>query len=471
MHRTVIRNATVVTMDPSIGTLDCADLLIEDDLIVAIGPELAVTDAESVDAAGMMAIPGMVDTHRHLWHTPFSGMDLGFFGYVVTLLLGARPFFRPRDGYHAVYGGALECLDAGVTTVVAFHDMITTDGHADEAIRGLSDAGLRARFCFGLLGMPDVSKGAATTAEDLIASSDWHLEEARRVRAEVLPSDEALVTMGLAARELEMLPFEATRLELGLARELALPTITLHAGMGAISQGVTWIEQVDRAGMLGPQLLLSHGQGLTDAELDLIAAGGASIAISPESEIAEGTGSITSAALRRGVNISFGVDSTYGIGGDLLRQLQFGIGMARGDNAAVLQEQGVAVADLEPPPGVMLHAATLGGACAVGLQDRIGSLTPGKQADIVLLRTDRIGIRPLTDPEFAVVMLMNAGDVDSVWVAGRRRKRNGVLVDADVAAVNRALDDSREHLDAGLAGIDLAELRRIAAPLLAADES
>jgi 5-methylthioadenosine/S-adenosylhomocysteine deaminase len=466
-NRTLIRNARVVSMDPELGVLDRADLLIEGDRIAAVAPDLPVEDAEPVDASNMIALPGMVDTHRHLWHTPFRGMDLGNVGYMITLMLGARRFYRPEDGYVATYAGALECLDGGVTTVVDFHDLVFADGHADEAVRGLTDARIRSIFCYGMVGLPSVARGADATPDDLIPTSDWHFDDARRLRAEALAADDALVTMGLATRELELLPFEATPREIGFGRELGVRPITTHAGMGALSQGVPWIQQLRDAGLLGPDLLLSHGQSFTDQELVWIAEAGASIAVSPEVEVAEGTGVVTSRALERGAAVSLGADSTYALAGDLFRQMQFAIGLGRADRARESQERGLSMIDLTPTPAEILEAATLGGARAVGLESRIGSLTPGKQADVVLLRADRVGLMPCPDPVLAVVMQMGGGDVDSVWVAGRRRKHNGRLEGVQLDSLRSSLDASREHFDKSLRGVDLDALRKVVEQLVA----
>jgi 5-methylthioadenosine/S-adenosylhomocysteine deaminase len=434
-QRQLIKDACVITVDPVIGTLERGDILIEGDRIAAVAPDLTADDAEVIDGTGMIAIPGLVDSHRHLWMTVQRGFvsDGTWSTYGKEIFLGRRPLYRPEDAYIAAYAGALEALDGGVTTVLDFADGMTSNGQADESVRALDEAGIRAVFCHALDG------------------DDGNRMSATRLRRDRLSDNDGRVTMGVTARSLELLPFEETHRDLGLGRDLGVRTITCHAGMGALSQGVRWVDALHDAGLLGPDLVFSHGQSFDGHELDLLAAAGTTIAISPESEIGQGGDPITWPALEHGVNISLGADSVGSVSGDLFRQMQIALKAGRGTRARALDAQGIAPTEVLIPTAKMLEVATMGGARALGLEDRIGSLTPGKQADIALVRTDRVGLMSGAAPELIVVLQANAGDVASVFVAGRQLKRDGRLLDVDLPAIKVRLEASRRYLDAAFA--------------------
>jgi cytosine/adenosine deaminase-related metal-dependent hydrolase len=233
----------------------------------------------------------------------------------------------------------------------------------------------------------------------------------------------------------------------------------MHAGMGALSQGARWLETLHKNGLLGPDLLFSHGQSFTDRELDLIAEAGASIAISPESEVGQGADPVTWRALEHAVQISLGADSVGSVSGELFRQMQFALKLGRGSRARKLDEQGIAPSEVLLPARTILEVATIGGARAAGLDDFVGSLTPGKRADIVMLRTDRVGLMSAAKPEQIVVLQANAGDVDSVLVDGKVIKRNGKLIGVDIPALSANLQASRDRITEAFADVNLSVIR------------
>jgi 5-methylthioadenosine/S-adenosylhomocysteine deaminase len=466
--RRVIKNACVITMDPSLGTLDRADILVEGEQIRDIAADLAVADCEVIDGSGMIAIPGFVDTHRHPWMTQLRGAaaDWTLFGYTAGVLLGCRSFFRPQDVHIATYAGALEALDAGVTTMVAYSDCTLSPDHADEMIRALEESGTRAIFCYGMLGDGRTEPDGPLDLTGAIPSPEWHFDDVRRVRKSRLSSDDALVTLGLAMNEVEMLPLEFGRREIELGREVGAARISCHVAMGAMSQGVGYVGQLADAGLLGPDLLFAHGNGLSKEELEQIADAGAAIAVTPESELATGCGyPVTGRAMDCGARVSLGVDAVLACRGDLFTQMRLALQTERGLRHHALEQQGLAPREARPSPREMLELATLGGACAAGLDTKVGSLTPGKQADIALLRCDGLSLRPVRDPVNAVVLQANAGDVDTVLVAGRPVKRAGQLVDIDLPAILSSLEDSRTYLETATSELDQGRLRELAASL------
>jgi cytosine/adenosine deaminase-related metal-dependent hydrolase len=313
-----------------------------------------------------------------------------------------------------------------------------------------------------LEGIPNFESVSSPSRKDLSPSSDWHLADAERVRSELLDSDEARITMGITTRDLELLPFEETHRDIGFGRKLGAKRITMHAGVGALSQGARWIEALREADLLGPDLLFSHGQSFTDTELDLIAEACSSISISPESEIGQGADPVTWRALEHAVQISLGADSVGSVSGNLFRQMQFALKLGRGSRARKLDEQGIAPSEVLLPTRTILEVATMGGARAAGLDDMVGSLTPGKRADIVLLRTDRVGMMSGAEPEHIVVLQANAGDVDSVFVDGKVAKRNGKLIGVDLSVLSAKLQASRDYITAAFADSDQSTIREAA---------
>ncbi len=443
----LIRNACVISVDPEIGTKRRADILIEDDRIAAVGSDLGVDDAETIDAGGMIAMPGLVCCHRHLWMTLLRGFisDGTWSSYLVETFWGRRPLYRPEDNHIASYAGALEAIDAGVTTVLDFHDCSVREGLADASLDALEKSGLRAVFAYGLEGPPDF--GGAGSAEAMAPALPWHRDEAKRLRGERLGSDDALVTMGITARNLEFLPFACAKHDLGLARDLGVRTVTTHAGSGALSKGATLVDNLRDHDLLGPDILFSHGQSFTDDELDILAATGVKIVVSVESELGQGADPVTWRALQHGVTVSLGADSVGSLAGDMFRHMQMTLKVGRGSRARLMDQQGIAPTDVALTTRDMLEIATMGGARSLRLEDRIGSLTPGKQADIILLSRKRVGMMSGADPEQIAVLQANGGDVDTVLVAGRVLKRHGVLLEADLDTVACDLEASRAYLD------------------------
>ncbi len=456
--RTHIRDACVISVDPEIGTQARADILIEDDTIAAIGPDLAVDDAKTIDASGMIAMPGLVCCHRHMWMTLLRGFvsDGTWSSYLVETFWGRRPHFQPEDSHIAAYAGALEAIDAGVTTVLDFHDCSVRPDLADASLDALEKSGVRAVFAYGLEGPPDLRHVETGRTEATSPTLPWHREEATALRKGRLASDDGLVTMGITARNLELLPFSCTQEDLGLARDLAVRTITTHAGLGALSQGVPFVESLRTHDLLGPDLLFSHGQSFSDDELDVLAGAGVKIVVSVESELGQGADPVTWRALQHGVTISLGADSVGSLSGDMFRHMQMTLKVGRGSRARLMDAAGQAPADVALTTSKMLEIVTMGGARSLGMEDRIGSLTPGKQADVILLSTDRIGMMSGAAPEQIAVLQANGSDVDTVFVAGRVLKRGGVLTDVDVKTVGCDLAASRERLDRAYGAVDVS---------------
>jgi 5-methylthioadenosine/S-adenosylhomocysteine deaminase len=438
--RLLIQDGHVLTLDPALGDFERADLLIDDGRIAAVEPGLEAGDCEVLDAAGKIVMPGFVDTHRHTWQTALRGIcaDWTLQDYFRGIRLNISTELGPEDIYAGNYVGALEALDAGVTSLLDFSHCNNTPAHADEAIRGLEDAGLRAIFAYGFYPVP--------LAEPFFESHEERIEDARRVRSDRLPSDGGRIQMGIALTELGLVPLDATRREIEAARELDV-LVTAHIGSVADPAWPREIEILHSAGLLDARQVHVHCNACTDRELELIAGCGAAVSVTPETEMQMGMGfPVTGRALASGMRPSLGCDIVSLGSGDLFTQMRMALQMQRAlDNDGDLR-RGELPSELRLTARDALELATINGAAAMGLDSQVGSLTPGKLADVILIRTGGLNFSPLNDAVAAVVLHARAADVDAVLVGGRVLKRDGRLLEADAERAGRLAEQSRDRI-------------------------
>ncbi|VTY40201.1 Hydroxydechloroatrazine ethylaminohydrolase [Xylophilus ampelinus] len=458
-RRTLIRGGHVLTIDPSIPDLPVGDVLIQGNVIQAVGPNLQVADAELVDAKGMVVCPGFVDTHRHTWQTQLRTVasDYTLSDYGLNIRLGYSSFYEPQDAFLGNYAGALEALNAGVTTIVDHCHIINSPEHADEALRGLREAGGRAVWCYGLFPNP---KHHPFRFDDFDPS--WRLDDARRIRKGALASDDGPVYMGLAPAEVEKPAFEAVAEEVRFGREIGAKVISCHVAMGGHSVHVrpSVTTSLGRALLLGPDILLVHGNSLSRHELGMVRDYGAAISATPEIEVQMGMGRpILGAALRAGARIGLGVDIVSNIGGDMFHPMRSALVEERGADNDVLFKNDQIPRRLEFRCRDVVRVATMGGAEAIGLDSKIGSLTPGKKADVICVRRTSFNTMGAWDPEATLVHYATPNDVDSVWVDGRAIKRNGALLGVQQQAIVEQVWASRERLERQYREINIDQLR------------
>jgi cytosine/adenosine deaminase-related metal-dependent hydrolase len=428
----LIRGGTVLSMDPQIRDL-VADVLVVDDRIVAVEPDIDA-DAEVVDASGCIVLPGFVDTHRHTWETALRGcarnsaLDDYF---VVEVLDTFAPRYRPVDVHASNVAGALECLDAGITTLVDWSHINNTPDHPDAAISALRETGIRAQYAYGSanLSLADYwfDSKIAIPATDL-----------RRIRGAYFSSDRGLMTLGMAARGPDFCAEEVVRAEWALARELAIP-ITIHVARGPNANRCGMISVLDDYGLLGEDLTYVHSCHASDAELDRVKETNGRIAIAPQVEVQMGS---ERSPLRRGRQLglrpSLAIDSVT-VPADMFTQMRFAF---RNDRHQAEEGGGQSQGALSARD--ILEAATIDGAYVAGVEDRAGSLTPGKQADIVVIDAHSLSLASV-DPVAAVVLHADVCDVGTVMVAGRFRKRAGKLL-ADVTRARADVEASTDYL-------------------------
>lgn len=437
----ILRDGYVVTLDPTLGELARGDVLVENGRITRVAENIDAPSAEVFDASHMIVMPGFVDTHRHTWQTAIKGMssDWSLPEYLAGVRGRIGPHFTGEDVYAATLLGATEALNAGVTTLLDWAHIMNSPDHADGSVAALREYGGRAVF------------GHSTPNDEQIA--EWyidstlpHPEDIRRLRDEEFPTDDGLVTLMMAARGPQHTTPETSAEDWRTARELGI-RITVHAGEGAWSLRHQPVLRLHEQGVLGPDTTFVHGNQFSDEDLDLIADSGGSMSISPEVEMHMGLGfPITGRALDRGIVSSLSVDVPVTVGGDMFSVMRCALATER----ALVNEESIRrvemVEQLTIQTRDVLRMATIDGARACGLDHRTGSITPGKDADIVLIRRDDINLTPLSQPVPQVVVMCHPGNVDSVMVAGRFVKKEGKMLSVDVSSVAERALASRDSL-------------------------
>lgn len=434
-QRLLFRNGFVVSMDPELGDIAGADVYVEDGKIAQVGIGLEITDAEVVDATGMIVMPGFVDTHRHTWQTPVRGVlpSCTLDHYFEVMLGSVGGHYRPEDVHIGDYAGALEALNAGVTTLLDWSHISNTPDHSDAAIQGLEDAGIRAVYAHG---MP-------TGGEWWSFSELDHPADIRRIRDTYFSSDDGLITLAMAARQPGNSSYDVAKRDWALARELGIP-VSVHVGMRLHNLHYNPVKDMHDLGLMGPDNTYIHCTDLSDQELDWIAETGGTVSIAPYVEMLMGHGRPPiGKLLARGVRSSLSVDVVSSVPGEMFTQMRTALAYDRIQEFTPTPDEAFAPKLTHQD---VLQFATIDGARACHLDDRVGSLAPGKQADIVLLQTRAINTIPVLDPQATIVTFSDTSNVDSVYVAGRAMKKDGKLVDADLDGVYEKLEASRNHI-------------------------
>jgi len=431
--RILLRGGYVLSMDDVLGEFPNGDVLIEDGAIVAVDVRIDVPAAEILDVSGHVVMPGFVDTHRHTWQTPFRGVcaDWTLGDYFRGIRMAISPNCSAEDVYAGNYLGALEALDAGVTTILDFSHCNNTPEHADGALQGLCDAGIRAMFAYGYYPAP--------SAEPVFTEHGERLADARRIREQNLASDYGLVTMGVALTEVGLLPFEQTIAEARSARELAVPSV-LHTGCNWGSLATEGIPELDHHGLLSADQVHVHCNTLDERNFRRLADNGCKVSSSPETEIQMGMGHpVIRRALGLGMRPSLSCDVMSSNSGDMFSQMRLGLQFERCMHNDAFNARNQMPERLDLTVRDALRWGTANGAHAMGLEHRIGSLTPGKQADVIVIGGRRLNMVPMADPVGCLVAQANPANVEHVLVAGRFVKRDGELVGLDLDhAINLA---------------------------------
>ncbi|MBD3009000.1 amidohydrolase family protein [Streptomyces sp. 5-10] len=399
------RNARILTMDPALGDFEDGDLLLDGDRIADVGTGLRAPEhAEVVNARGCIIVPGFVDTHRHMWQGILRGIAPAhtFPQYMDNILGHFGPAMTPGDLYTGNLLSARAALTSGITTIQDISNIQDTPEHSDALVAALKESGIRAVFAYG------------KSFPKIVAEGTLLGQDTRRVRGELLNDPDAMVTMALVA---EGGSDEDELANAALARELDVP-ISRHFSSRLAAA------HLHKIGAILPGTTFIHANGLSAEELAVIAESGGSISISPAIEMVMGHGypMIAPALAQPQLPVTLSVDVEVTVAGDMFTQLRAAYQAGRHAHHSAGTPTSITVRDV-------LRMATIDGARSLGLDDRTGSLAPGKQADLIVLRADRPDVAPVHDPYSTVVLQMDRSHIDTVTAAGRDHVRAGRAVD------------------------------------------
>jgi 5-methylthioadenosine/S-adenosylhomocysteine deaminase len=449
MTRKLIKGAAIVSMDSAIGDLKTGDVLIDGDRIAAVAPSIPAVDAELLDASGMLLLPGLINGHLHTWQTALRGIaaDWTVAEYMQAMHRGLATVYRPDDIYIANLMGALNQINNGVTTLVDWCHNNPTPDHSDAAIRGLEEAGIRALFLHGSP-KPDPKPGQK------------HFSEVPMPRGEVeryckgrFASRDGLLTFGLAILGPYYSTYEVTREDLALAREFDLfASMHVGGGTGKVPDG---FERLLADDLVDRHLTIVHGNDIGPDTVRRIADRGGTFTLTAEIELQMGYGDpLTGILHEAGAPISIGTDVEPAVGSDMFTCMRLTLQHERNRGIVeALARTGSRPQRASITCRAALAWATTDAAKIAGLESRVGSIAPGKQADIVLLRTSDLNMQPMNDLVGCAVMQAGAVNVDTVMIAGRVVKRGGRLLTEGLPQKVEELRRSGERILADFAAL------------------
>jgi len=435
MARTLIQGATVITMD-ALGVLPSADILVTDDCITEIAPRIAADDAERVDAAGFIVIPGLINAHMHTWQTALRGVAANWTlpEYFKKMHAGLATAFLPEDLHIATLVGALNQINNGTTTLADWCHNNRTPEHNDAAVAGLLESGIRAAFFHGTP-KPDPKPGETPF---------WEVPHPRAEVERLLKRHQgkALLSVHAAVLGPHYSTLEVALHDFRMARELDV-IASLHQGGGPARTPEGW-QVLEAEGLLGEQVNIVHGHALDDGQLKRFCELGMSFSAAAESEMSQGHGHPLTGRLRKlGRAPSLGVDLESVMSGDMITQARIALGIQRSlDNVAHREAAGGIPATTSIPAIEALSWVTVEGARMLRQLDRIGTLKSGKQADLVLIDARPLNMQPVHDAVASVVFQASLANIHSVMVAGQWKKRDGRLLGVDLPPKIAALNAS-----------------------------
>ncbi|WP_378148094.1 amidohydrolase family protein [Cnuibacter sp. UC19_7] len=429
----VFRDALVLTMDDSHDVIPHGDVLIIGDRIAEVGSALTVPDgAVEIDASGGILMPGMIDTHRHMWQTAMRGYgaDWTLTQYFVWYYLEYGNHFRPQDIYAGNALSAIDAIDSGVTTTVDWSHGLRTIEHAEAALQSLRDSSGRFVFAPGNIFGAPWEWSASADFQAFMRANDTGSDMLRFQLAFDVTGDPAFP--------------ERTAFE--VARELGLP-VTTHAGVwGATNDD--GIRLMHENGFMTPETVYVHAATLSTDSYQRIAATGGSVSLSTESEQSCGQGYPPSWVLREhGIPMSLSVDTSVWFSSDLFTAMRSTLGADRSWEHTKAHEKGETVTHSHLRAEQVVDWATRGGAKALGLDDVVGSIEKGKKADLVLLKNDGSpSMFPILNPYGHVALQAGRADVHTVVVDGKVAKHDGKLVGDDLARIRSQAEETVDYL-------------------------
>jgi 5-methylthioadenosine/S-adenosylhomocysteine deaminase len=430
MARTLIQNATVVTVDDALGDMPGADILIDDDKIVAVGRHLGAGDATVLDGSHWIVTPGLVNAHIHTWEFQLRGIGSDWVGsrdYHANMHRGMATHYTAHDVYVGNLLGALNQVHHGATTIFDWCHILRDADMTDAAIDGLEASGIRALFGRG------TNKPPEREGETPFYKIPFPREEIHRLRTGRLASDDRLVTLAMAILGPDWGEYDVAVHDIRLAREYGLLNSAHTYGRKGKRKVEDGMPRLAREGLLGPDHNIAHGNCFDEEELKIVLDAGCTITATCLTEMLNyEQPAMIGRALKLGMTPSIGSDCDPYFNSSMLWVMRHAFQHQREHDNRALNAVGQWPAKTHHAMRTRdaLYWATMGGAKALRLDAKIGSITPGKQADLTMFDTGGMNVfavLPGGDPVHAVVMHAEAADVDAVMVAGRFLKRDGKL--------------------------------------------
>jgi 5-methylthioadenosine/S-adenosylhomocysteine deaminase len=477
-RRYVIKGGAVMSMDPAVGDFPRADVLVEGNKIVAVGPNLGASGAEVIDATGRIVMPGFIDTHHHQFETALRSyladgtlildgapVPESAVAYYTSILLGFAPVYRPQDVYISELFGGLSQLDDGVTTVHDVSQIHHTPQHSDAAIQALYDAGRRAAFGY--------FEGAG---EGVVVNTPGYAypQDATRIYKKYFTSSDQLVHMIMGGEV--YLGAVSTEQSWTIGRQLGLQVAAHILSPFGIRPILDLLAQ-GKGGSngdigIGPDNLFIHMTGMSDMAWNVVKQQGAQVSVACPIEMNMRHGMPPILKLQSlGMEPSLSVDVECTLTADFFTQMRSIMNLQRVLVNQMILDQGNAPNAVDwglppaeantpwpaypfsPAPAALplttrdaLRFATINGAKALRLDSKVGSLTPGKEADIIILDATHINVWPINQVPGAVVSLMDRTNVETVIVAGKVRKWKGALLDVDLPRLRQEIEASRDYI-------------------------
>jgi 5-methylthioadenosine/S-adenosylhomocysteine deaminase len=430
MNRTVLRGAQVITMSPDRPDAESTDILVDEDRIADIGKRLDSPDAESVDLSGRIIIPGLVNAHLHTWQSGlrFAGADWTLPEYLHRMHGSIAGHYTPADIYIGNLAGALNQINCGTTTLGDWCHNNPTPEHTDAAFEALQTSGIRAVFLHGTANRaPDVAHPVAEVDRLLDGPARAH----------------ELLTVGMAIGGPQYSTPDVAVADMRAAAERDL-IVSMHQSGG--QPAAAW-EAVRAAELFGPRTNIVHGAGLTGHWVSTLIDAGVSFTATPENELSHGHGvPITGPLLRHGAAPSLGTDTETAVSSEILTAARIALAHQRGlDHEDHRQATGLMCTTPSVTSKQALSWATVEGARALGLADRVGRIEPGMQADLVVIDARALNLWPAHD-SIAAALHASVANIEAVMIGGRWRKRHHFLIDTDLDDVKSRLLESGERL-------------------------
>ena len=448
MRKILIQGGTVISMEPGRVAGLIENILIENDQISDVGGVNPTDDMEVIDATDCIVLPGLIDSHVHTWQTGLRGIagDWTVPQYMRAIHRGLATFFQPEDIYIANLIGALSKLDAGITTLVDWCHNNPTPDHTDSAIDGLFESGARALFLHGSP-KPDPKPGQKHYSE--VPMPRGEIERLCKGR---LATDDALVTLGLAVLGPQYSVYEVCEQDYRLAQEYQLIASAHTAGGPMLAPGS--FEKLIELGLIDNRSNIVHANNFEDNLVKALVDAGASFTVTADVEMQMGFGDPLTGRLRNlGSPMTIGADVEPAVSGDMFGAMRLTMSVQRNiDNLAALSRGEVLPETATITCAEALQWVTTNGARMIGMEQSLGTIAPGKKADIILLRGGDLNLFPVNNAINAVVRHATPGNVDTVMVAGNIVKRDGKLLYGNLAEKKNALLESSRRIlsDIGL---------------------